>query len=204
MTNNNQECTCSKFSDLIIDTNGCKVHYLSPSQPPSVPVEKEIPHAHCRCMNIGGTCSNRHYADCDICKPNGNELKKLETSPSTPEVSWEKDLENEFGKWWDYKSLLTERIVDFIKSVEQKAYEKGKDEVRASTIATFDFSKKEERKRITDILDGMKKEGDDFQCFNTDCFGKRTPTVIEKRLSSEDNSYNQALIDLKHLINNTQ
>lgn len=129
---------------------------------------------------------------------------KKYTSPSTPEVSWEKDIENEFGKWWDYKSLPTERIVDFIKNVVKEAYERGKDEVRASNIATFDFSKKEERKRVNDILDGMKKEGDDFQCFNTDCFGNRTPTVIEKRLSSEDNSYNQALIDLKHLINNTQ
>lgn len=27
------------------------------------------PHLHCRCMNIGKTCPNRHYVDCDICSP---------------------------------------------------------------------------------------------------------------------------------------
>lgn len=35
-------------------------------------------HAHCKCMNLGGRCSKRHYADCDICKPNGNQLAKIE------------------------------------------------------------------------------------------------------------------------------
>jgi hypothetical protein len=45
-----------------------------------------------------------------------------------------------------------------------------------------------------------EKEGEDFQCFDTNSFGQRTPTVIEKRLSSKDESYNQALSDIKSLL----
>lgn len=229
MTNNNQEkCICNhgdvENKCYPITRCACKVHGKF-SQPSSVPVEKEIPHAHCRCMNIGNTCSNRHYADCDICKPI--------TSPSTPEVSWESEFEENipknvgepttFGEKYEvvspqrYNSIWTVtdwgKIKSFIKSVEQKSYERGKRYGHdlginyADTIPSEETTERitlTERKRVNDILDGMKKEGDDFQCFNTDCFGNRTPTVIEKRLSSEDNSYNQALIDLKHLINNTQ
>ncbi len=33
-------------------------------------------HLHCRCMSP--TCTNRHFADCPICKPNGNELRRQE------------------------------------------------------------------------------------------------------------------------------
>lgn len=29
-------------------------------------------------MNLDGKCPNRHFADCDICVPNGNELKRQE------------------------------------------------------------------------------------------------------------------------------
>lgn len=49
---------------------------------------------------------------------------------------------------------------------------------------------------IVSVIEGMKKEGDDFQCYHTNPFGQTTPTVIEKRLSSKDESYNQALDDL--------
>lgn len=41
-------------------------------------------HVHCRCMNIGGQCPNRHYTDCNLCKPNGNDLKKQEIPANRP------------------------------------------------------------------------------------------------------------------------
>lgn len=47
-----------------------------------------------------------------------NELKTLQEEG-------DKVLENEFSGWWDYKSLLTERIEDFIQAERQKAYTLG-------------------------------------------------------------------------------
>lgn len=29
-------------------------------------------------MNLDGQCPNKHFADCDICVPNGNELRRQE------------------------------------------------------------------------------------------------------------------------------
>lgn len=148
--------------------------------------------------------------------------KNNETSPSTPEVSWESSFEEKYGEintelilvergWRDgdrYKAVRND-IKDFIKSVEYEAYGRGFDsKLRIShmedDVKLVKKIRETERKRVNDILDGMKKEGDDFQCFDTDCFGNRTPTVIEKRLSSQDESYNLALEQAKHLINNTQ
>jgi hypothetical protein len=34
---------------------------------------KQCGGAHCRCMNLGGTCSNFHYADCESRPKNENE-----------------------------------------------------------------------------------------------------------------------------------
>ena len=49
-------------------------------------------------------------------------------------------------------------------------------------------------------LEKSKKIGDDFQCYDTNAFGQRTNTVIEKRLSSEDKAYNQSISDqITHL-----
>ena len=51
-------------------------------------------------------------------------------------------------------------------------------------------------------LKKSKKIGDDFQCYHTDPFGNKTPTVIEKRLSGEDKAYNQAISDqITHITN---
>ncbi len=47
-----------------------------------------------------------------------NELKTLQEEG-------DKVLENEFSGWWDYKSLLTERIEDFIQAERQKSYTLG-------------------------------------------------------------------------------
>lgn len=51
-------------------------------------------------------------------------------------------------------------------------------------------------KKWRTLIESKRKEGDDFQCYDVNCFGQRTPTVIEKRLSSKDEAYNQCLDDL--------
>lgn len=41
-------------------------------------------------MNLNGQCPNRHFADCDICVPNGNELRRREEAKK-PGVFWVRD-----------------------------------------------------------------------------------------------------------------
>lgn len=185
MTNNNQECTCSKFNDLIIDTNGCKVHYLSPSQPSSVPVEEE--HEHIWSPENNHICCGitwYQYME-DKKKKQDEDLTKYlqEDSPSTPEVSWE----------WQRKFL------------ENGTYETGTDLScmipTVSEIITYQerIAILTERKRVNDILDGMKKDnslftdGSSFRC--------RTCTAQE---DCECGIFNEAIAEAKHLINNTQ
>jgi len=80
-------------------------------------------------------------------------------SPSTPEVSWESSFRELFST--DIGNLfIIKEIVDFIKNIEQKAYERGQsDKVTESTKfmkELVDTAKSEERKRVNDILDEVK------------------------------------------------
>ncbi len=69
---------------------------------------------------------------------NMNELKTLQEEG-------DKVLENEFSGWWDYKSLLTERIEDFIQAERQKAYTLG-------------------MMKGVEMVEGVVKEMDKFGC----------------------------------------
>lgn len=199
---NNLDCTCSQPSSIPVELP--PMYYGNEKHPDIESIRKAHPEAF-------------------------DTSKNYETSPSTPEVSWKPEFRVRFSKhvrldgaWyeWRVQEINSEIIEDFIKNIEQKAYDRGvesernrlaiKTDKELRRILAIELPKFEqetlliESKRVNDILEGMKKEGDDFQCFDTDCFGNRTPTVIEKRLSSQDESYNLALEQAKHLINNTQ
>lgn len=148
--------------------------------------------------------------------------KTHETSPSTPEVSWESSFEENipknvgepttFGEKHEvkspqrYNSIWTVtnwgKIKDFIKSVEQKAYERGllaKVTEFAKEFPTYNESITQtgveaERKRVNDILDGMIQivniEHDHLSYTGGAC----TACLI--------NESNETVEQAKHLINN--
>ena len=138
-------------------------------QPSSVPVEELPP------MYYG----NEKHPNLESIRKAHPEAfdtsKNNETSPPTPDFI--KDLKN------------------FIKNVEYEAYGRGFDsKLRIShmedDVKLVKKIRETERKRVNDILDGMKKEKPSDKAYIY--------------IGMEIDSHNQALEQAKHLINNTQ
>lgn len=80
---------------------------------------------HCKCMNIGGQCPNRHFADCKTHNPS---LPTIQTPDS-----WEKQFREYFDKMLKPKkpsmgNLDREILVDFIKKQCALAHSSGRRE----------------------------------------------------------------------------
>lgn len=164
----------------------------------SVPMEKD-------CERCGGSGECQHASHfisttdshscedtCEECNGTGKVL-----SPSTPEVSWESEFDNlpeeKLPGYGAHFMPTSKTIKDFIKSVEQKAYERGCNEsMEHATEIHYERGVSEERKRVNDILDGMKKELE----FDVSELGSVIGTPYLLKI--------EALEQAKHLINNTQ
>ena len=89
---------------------------------------------------------------------------------------WKRQFENEFAGWWDYKSAMTERIVDSIESrlkSKQEEIEKAIKSMKKNPkkdivyCTSYELALEEERERVRDnILGRIVKNSTGFDTVN--------------------------------------